>query len=104
MDHDYIAGEIEGILNPKLEEDHREGATPHPSTRQWPEGEPGGDELTRRMDVARRLFYSSLRVFGDSILTYGAGREKNNPSQLRFFRADDPHQQGSAKSHCRLSA
>jgi hypothetical protein len=35
--------------------------------------------------VAGRLFYSSLRVFGDSILTYATEREKDNPSQLRFY-------------------
>jgi hypothetical protein len=110
MDYDDLAGEIESIFNPEPDEDghHREwpqerlkkhhgldfsfmedwiweGATSHPNTRNWPQGEPGGDELTRSMDVARRLFYSSLRVFGDSIFTYATGREKENPSQLRFY-------------------
>jgi hypothetical protein len=108
MDHEELAAEIEDIFNPELDEDYREwpqerlrkhhaldftymedwlweGATSHPNTRLWPAGEPGGDELTRSMDVARRLFYSSLRVFGDSVLTYATGIEKDNPSQLRFY-------------------
>jgi hypothetical protein len=47
--------------------------------------------VTRSMDVGRRLFYSALRVFGDSILTYATNghrrspHERSNPSQLRFY-------------------
>ena len=118
MDHDYdeIAGELDSIFNPEPDEDghHREwpqqrlkdyhgldftyledwlweGATSHPNTRLWPEKEPGGDELTRSMDVGRRLFYSALRVFGDSILTYATSshrrspHERSNPSELRYY-------------------
>lgn len=110
MDYDDISGELEAIFNPepdeggyrrewpheRLQKHHKldfaymmhptwEGATTHSNTRIWPEGEPGGDELTRSMDVAQRLFYASLRVLGDSILTYATRREKNNPSQLRFY-------------------
>jgi hypothetical protein len=118
MDYDYdaIAGELESIFNPEPDEDghHREwpqerlkdhhgldfkymedwlweGATSHPNTRLCPEKEPGGDELTRSMDVGRRLFYSALRVFGDSILTYATDRhrrsshERSNPSELRYY-------------------
>lgn len=110
MHYEDLAAELDSIFNPEPDEDgfrrewppdrlrkHHgldftymedwlwEGATSHPNTRLWPEGEPGGNELTRSMDVARRLFYSSLRVFGDSMLTYATGKEKKNPSQLRFY-------------------
>ncbi len=110
MDYDDISGELEAIFNPepddgvyrrewphdRLRTHHNldfkymedwlwEGSTSHPNTRLWPKGEPGGDDLTQSMDVAQRLFYASLRVFGDSILIYSAGREKDNPSQLRFY-------------------
>jgi len=104
----YIAAEIENIFNPEPDDDqsHRElphrcisqaygfdfkfmetwlweGATSHPNTRLWPEGEPGGDDLTRSMDVSDRLFMSALRVFADSILTYSTS--KNEPNRLRYY-------------------
>jgi hypothetical protein len=110
VDYEYIAGEIESIFKPELDEDghHREwpqerlrkhhgfdfkfmehwlweGATSHPNTRTWPEGEPGGDQLTRSMDVPDRLFLSALRVFADSILTYSTHKGKDKPSELRYF-------------------
>jgi hypothetical protein len=110
VDYDYIAGEIAGIFSPEPDEDghHREwpqerlrkhhgldftfmedwlweGATSHPNTRIWPDAEPGGDELTRSMDVPGRLFLSALRVFADSILTYSTGKEKTKSSELRFY-------------------
>src|SRR5258708_4687350 len=105
-----LIDEIDSIFNPEPDEDgyHREwpserlrdhhclsfaymegflweGATTHPNTRLWPEKEPGGDELTRSMDVSRRLFYSALRVFGDSILTYACQHDDRNPSELRYY-------------------
>src|SRR5207248_2269515 len=110
MHYDDLAAEIESIFNPEPDDDepHREwpqqrltdhhgldftymeellweGATSHPNTRFWPEKEPGGDELTRSMDVGRRLFYAALRVFGDSISTYATEGAKRNPSELRFY-------------------
>jgi hypothetical protein len=110
MHYDDVAAEIESIFNPEPDEDGHyrewpqkrlkdhhgldftymedwlwEGATSHPNTRLWPEKEPGGDELTRSMDVGRRLFYAALRVFGDSILTYATEDEKRNPSELRYY-------------------
>jgi hypothetical protein len=110
MHYDDLAAEIESIFNPEPDEDgHRrewpqkrlmdhhsldfdymedwiwEGATSHPNTRLWPKKEPGGDELTRSMDVGRRLFYAALRVLGDSILTYATENEKRNPSELRYY-------------------
>jgi hypothetical protein len=110
MDYDDLAAEIHGIFNPEPDENGNrrewpterlkkhhgldftymedwlwEGATSHPNTRLWPKKEPGGDELTRSMDVGRRLFYSALRVFGDSILTYATEHAKRNPSELRFY-------------------
>jgi hypothetical protein len=62
-----------------------EGATWHPNTRSWPEGEPGGDELTRSMDVPGRLFLSALRVFADSIVTYSKAKDEEKPTGLRFY-------------------
>jgi hypothetical protein len=108
MNHDDLAAEIDNIFDPEPDDDqpHRElahrrlsqvygfdfkfmetwiweGATSHPNTRLWPAGEPGGDELTRNMDVPDRLFMSALRVFADSILTYSA--RKKEPNRLRFY-------------------
>lgn len=108
--YDDLAMEIDSIFNPEPDEDghHREwpqerlrkhhgldftfmedwlweGATSHPNTRLWPEREPGGDELTRSMDVPGRLFLSALRVFADSILTYSTGKSLEKPTTLRFY-------------------
>jgi hypothetical protein len=105
---DDLAADIDGIFNPEPDEDREprefphkrlidkygfdfkfmetfawEGATMHPNTRTWPEGEPGGDDLTRSMDVPGRLFLSGLRVFADSILVYSTSKDK--PSELRFY-------------------
>lgn len=110
MDYDDIAAEIDTIFNPEpddedfhrewpqerlrnhygfdftyMEEFNWEGATMHSHTRLWPEKEPGGDELTRSMDVGKRLFYAALRVFGDSILTYATDKKLRNPSELRYY-------------------
>src|SRR5271167_942797 len=99
--NDELAAEIERIFNPEPDEDsvprewpHKrlketygldfkfmerlnwEGSTSHPNTRIWPEGQVGGDDLTRSMDVPGRLFLAGLRVFADSILTYSTSKEE----------------------------
>jgi hypothetical protein len=45
-----------------MEDSLWEGASSHPNTRVWPAKEPGGDELTRGMDVGRLLFYAGRKV------------------------------------------
>ena len=108
MEYDELAAEIDGIFNPEPDEDrtprefaHKrltekygldfkfmetwnwEGSTAHPNTRLWPKREPGGNDLTRSMDVPIRLFLAGLHVFADSIVAYRSAEDE--PSRLHYY-------------------
>ena len=60
-----------------------EGATSHPNTRHFSDEHKEVITLTRNMDVFITLFDASLRLYGDSLLTYH--RAKDLSSQPRFY-------------------